>query len=100
MGGPDLSTPRGLGAFVLAIRPGAFLDEATFQAGMQRYLEQLRTSPMRSDAGADTRVMAPGDREWQVAEARQRDGIPLDPVTRDAVRAFSQKYNIALPYTA
>lgn len=100
MGGPDLSTPRGLGAFVLAIKPGAFLDEATFQAGMLRYLEQLRGSPVRSDAAAGTRVMAPGDREWQVAKARDRDGIPLDPVTRDAFRAFSAQYGVPLPYAA
>ncbi|MBP2548522.1 LDH2 family malate/lactate/ureidoglycolate dehydrogenase [Neorhizobium galegae] len=98
MGGPDLSTPRGLGAFVLALKPTAFLDEATFDAGMTHYLKSLRQSPVRADAGAETHVMAPGDREWQVAEARERDGIPLDPATQEAFRRFAVAYGIALPF--
>lgn len=98
MGGPDLSTPRGLGAFVLALKPSAFLDEKTFDAGMKHYLESLRQSPARMDAGADTHVMAPGDREWSVAEAREREGIPLDPATQEAFRGFTVRYGIALPF--
>lgn len=98
MGGPDLSTPRGLGAFVMAIKPGAFIDEATFEAGMHHYLQQLRASPVRADASLDTHVMAPGDREWKVAQARERDGIPLDPVTRAAFETFSQTFGVPLPY--
>jgi LDH2 family malate/lactate/ureidoglycolate dehydrogenase len=98
MGGPDLSTPRGLGAFVLALKPSAFLDEKTFDAGMTHYLESLRQSPARTDAGAETHVMAPGDREWRVAEEREREGIPLDPATQEAFRRFVVTYGIALPF--
>lgn len=93
MAGPDFSTPRGLGAFVLAVKPDAFVDQATFEAGITRYLDQLRNSPARSG----TRVMAPGDREWAEAERRARNGIPLDPATKTAFARLSETYGIVMP---
>lgn len=90
MAGPDLSTPRGLGAFTLALNPEAFLDRAEFDAGMRRYMRVLRESPARSDA----RVMAPGDREWRVAAERERDGVSLDPATEEAFREISARFGI------
>lgn len=94
MPGPDLSTPRELGAFVLALKPGAFVDEAVFRAGMERYVEVLRSSPAREGMT----VMAPGDREWKVAEERRRIGLPLDPATRDAFAALAEKHGLTPPF--
>lgn len=94
MNGPDIATPRALGAFVLAIRPGAFIAEDVFQAGMQRYVEVLRSSPAREGLS----VMAPGDREWKVAEERRRTGLPLDPATRDAFAALAEKHGLTPPF--
>lgn len=92
MDDPDLSTPRGLGAFIMAIDPSAFVAPAIFSAGMTHYLTMLRDSPVR-DGG---RVMAPGDREWDEAARRQQDGIPLDPTTRDAFEVIARDTGIAL----
>lgn len=94
MNGPDISTPRGLGAFVLALKPGAFVSEETFQGGMQRYVEVLRTSPAREGL----RVMAPGDREWRVAREREQIGVPLDPATRDAFAALAERHGLTPPF--
>jgi LDH2 family malate/lactate/ureidoglycolate dehydrogenase len=77
MGGPDFSTPRGMGAFVIALDPAAFAGADLVQAGVTRYLELLRASPARPDR----KVMAPGDREWAVAQDRRANGVTLDPVT-------------------
>lgn len=77
MGGPDFSTPRGLGAFVIVLDPDAFAGAQMVQAGVTRYLDLLRSSPARPG----TTVMAPGDREWAEAARRRAQGIPLDPVT-------------------
>ena len=96
MNGPDLSTPRGLGAFVLALKPGAFVDEATFQAGIRRYVEVLRSSPAREGL----RVMAPGDREWQVAQERETAGVPLDPATREAFARLAERHGLTPPFPA
>jgi LDH2 family malate/lactate/ureidoglycolate dehydrogenase len=82
MDDPDMSTPRELGAFIIALDPSAFVTSELFSIGMRHYLTTLRDSTNRENA----RVMAPGDREWEEAERRRVDGIPLDPAT---YRAFA-----------
>ncbi|MDT1061399.1 Ldh family oxidoreductase [Paracoccus sp. CPCC 101403] len=91
MDGPDFSTPRRMGAFVLALNPDAFLDRAQFDAGMRRYVDTLRNSPAREDC----RVMAPGDREWQVARQREVQGVILDPTTATEFASLSASLGIA-----
>lgn len=93
MGGPDFSTPRELGAFVLAIKPDAFIDRKTFDEGMTRYLERLRASRPR-EGGT---VMAPGDREWAVARARDQNGVLLDPASAAAFSALGERLGIRQP---
>jgi LDH2 family malate/lactate/ureidoglycolate dehydrogenase len=95
MNGPDFSTPRALGAFVMALKPGAFVPEDVFQAGMRRYVDVLRSSPAREGL----KVMAPGDREWRVAEERTKNGIPLDPATQEAFRTFADRYGLKAPFS-
>lgn len=93
MEGPDFEQPRFLGAFMLALNPDAFLDRAQFDAGMRRYLDQLR----QSTAAAGGRVMAPGDREWAVARQRESDGVTLDPATAAAFATIADDFGLALP---
>ncbi|WP_207482091.1 Ldh family oxidoreductase [Arenibaculum pallidiluteum] len=93
MGGPDFSTPRGLGAFVLAIRPDALVDGAEFQDGMARYLGAIRKSRRAGQAP----VMAPGDREWAEAEQRAQHGIPIDPVTAEAFGQLAGRFGLNWP---
>jgi LDH2 family malate/lactate/ureidoglycolate dehydrogenase len=90
MGGPDFSTPRGLGAFVIALDPAAFAGAEVVQAGVTRYLELLRTSQPQPGRT----VMAPGDREWAVAQSRREGGITLDPVTAAGFADLSRTYGI------
>jgi LDH2 family malate/lactate/ureidoglycolate dehydrogenase len=90
MAGPDLSTPRAMGAFVLAIRPDAFVDRAEFDAGMQRYVGNLRGSPAR----AGQTVLAPGDREWAEADRRDDAGAPLDPGTLAEFHALAERFGL------
>ena len=90
MGGPDFATPRGMGAFVLAIRPSAFVDTTAFQAGMQRYLDALRGSAPRQGQT----VLAPGDREWAEADRRDALGIPIDPATEAAFGRLAKTHGV------
>ncbi|MEC7048865.1 MAG: Ldh family oxidoreductase [Pseudomonadota bacterium] len=92
MDDPDLSTPRRLGAFIIAFDPAAFVTGAVFSTGMEHYLASLRDSPPRDGA----RVLAPGDREWQEAERRRSQGIPLDPATIDAFKHLESTTGIRL----
>ncbi|TCT13428.1 LDH2 family malate/lactate/ureidoglycolate dehydrogenase [Tepidamorphus gemmatus] len=94
MNDPDMSRPRGLGAFVMALRPDAFIEGDKVAARMRRYRDALRASPARPGG----RVMAPGDREWDEAHRRDRLGIPLDPDTVAAFRSLAERYAVNLPF--
>jgi len=92
MDDPDMSTPRHLGAFIIALDPSAFVAAEIFSTGMRNYLSSLRSSPPREGA----RVMAPGDREWDEADRRRVEGIPIDPATRRAFDDITAMTGIAL----
>jgi LDH2 family malate/lactate/ureidoglycolate dehydrogenase len=94
MSGPDLSTPRGMGAFVLAIRPEALLDGGAFRDRMRDYRAALR----RSAARAGGRVLAPGDREWAEAARREIDGVPIDPATARDFERLAETFGLVPPF--
>jgi ureidoglycolate dehydrogenase (NAD+) len=73
----DVSTPREMGHFFLAVDPARFVGLDVFVASMARYLEALRAVPGRPGR----HPLAPGDREWQVEAERLCSGIPVDPDT-------------------
>lgn len=77
VGDVDYSTPRNMGHFFLALDPERFAGAALFADGMRRYLEALRAVPPVEGG----KVMAPGDREWDVEARRTAEGIPVDPDT-------------------
>ncbi|GHE22897.1 Ldh family oxidoreductase [Halomonas urumqiensis] len=91
MGGPDMSTPRGVGHFFLAMKPDAFVEEGTFARGLAEYLADLRAQP----ATANARVMAPGDREWRCQTHRDAEGIPLDSANQLAYAELADEYRIS-----
>ena len=93
MAGPDLATPRGMGAFVMAIRP-EFVDRNVFENGMRRYLAALRGSPARTDHA----VLAPDDREWAQADRREAEGVPVDPQTAAEFEELAERYELTPPF--
>jgi ureidoglycolate dehydrogenase (NAD+) len=68
---------RNAGHFFLAIDPERFAGAAQFAQTMMTYLAALREIPAKEGEA----VLAPGDREWAVAAARDVTGIPIDPET-------------------
>lgn len=90
MGGPDMSTPRGVGHFFLAMKPDAFVEEGTFARGLADYLADLRSQP----AAEGATVMAPGDREWRCQAKRDAEGIPLDAANQRAYADIAREYQI------
>lgn len=86
----DMSTPRGLGAFVMALDPEAFSGAAVFRGVITRYLKAIRNSAV----AADQRVMAPGDREWKEAERRREIGLKLDETTLVSLGEFAKMHSI------
>ncbi|MCR9110762.1 Ldh family oxidoreductase [Marivita sp. XM-24bin2] len=81
----DMSTPRGLGAFVLAIDPDAFMGRSVCEAVVRRYRDSIR----QSLTAPSEKVMAAGDREWAEAEHRLMNGIAIDQTTVTALNTFA-----------
>ncbi len=73
------SDRRNCGHFFIAIDPARFAGAEAFAAAMAAYLPALRATPAK-DGGI---VMAPGDREWEVAAKRDLEGIPIDIATAE-----------------
>jgi LDH2 family malate/lactate/ureidoglycolate dehydrogenase len=94
MEGPDFETPRGLGAFVIAIDPDAFVGASALAVTMSAYLKALRTSPAIEGAS----VMAPGDREWAEARRRRAEGVPVDTETASAFENLAETFSLELPF--
>lgn len=88
-----LEDVRPMGAFTLAIDPHAFADGEAVDATMERYVADLRASAVRDGAS----VMAPGDREWAVLEEREREGVPIDPVTAKNFETFASRFSVEAP---
>ena len=95
MPGPDMQTPREMGAFVLALDPAAFAGADTLRDGMTRYLAALRGS-RAAESGS---VMAPGDREWNEAARRSAEGVPIDPETAADFHRLAEGAGITAPFS-
>ncbi|MGO1395165.1 MAG: Ldh family oxidoreductase [Halomonas sp.] len=91
MGGPDMSTPRGVGHFFVVMKPDAFVAEGTFARGLAEYLADLRSQP--ATKGAE--VLAPGDREWRCQAQRDAQGIPLDSANQLTYAEIAEQYQVA-----
>ncbi len=96
MGGPDFSEPIPLGHFFLVMNPGVFQALGVFDARIGAFLEDLRGQP----ALPGQRVMAPGDVEKAEAARREREGIPVDRVTWEALAAEAGRFGVAVPEAA
>jgi ureidoglycolate dehydrogenase (NAD+) len=73
----DVSTPREIGHFCLAVDPARFVGLDICVASIAHYLDALRAVPGRRGQ----HPLAPGDMEWQVEAERLRTGTSVDPDT-------------------
>ena len=81
--------PQGMdiGHFFMAIDPGLFRDGDDFQSDVARFCDDLRaTTPM--DPAQP--VMVAGDPQWNNAEKRMAEGIPVGPGLLNQVRQIAQ----------
>lgn len=94
MSGPDFSSPRSMGAFVLAIAPEALPDGDSLPERMRRYRDTLRNTAARPGS----RVLAPGDREWEEAARRDVLGVPIDPATGSDFMRLAARFGVTPPF--
>jgi LDH2 family malate/lactate/ureidoglycolate dehydrogenase len=66
--------PAGVGHFFAALRVDAFRDPLSFAADMQALLDELRNAP--KEVGQE-RIYIHGEKEFEMAERYQVEGVPL-----------------------
>jgi LDH2 family malate/lactate/ureidoglycolate dehydrogenase len=70
------------GHFALTIRVSAFEDVATFKGRVDAAIQQIH---MCKGASGAERIYAPGEVEFETKARYQREGIPLNAVTRQEI---------------
>jgi len=88
--GDETKCKTHLGHFILVMKPEAFIEREVFDNQMATYIHDLRAEP----AQPGCRVMAPGDREWEVQAQREEQGIPIDPCMWQQFEKLSQEFGI------
>ncbi|MEJ7667193.1 MAG: malate/lactate/ureidoglycolate dehydrogenase [Casimicrobiaceae bacterium] len=74
--------------------PAAFCGEEAFTAEIVRMAAWVKASPPATPGG---HVLLPGEIERRTRAERERDGVPLDTVTRRQISASVQALGMALP---
>jgi len=90
--GPDYSRPIEIGHFFIVMRPSLFQAIRAFNSTVSALVDDLRRQAAKTNAA----VHAPSDLEKTEAKARERNGIPLDPVTWREFQALGDRYRCTL----
>jgi LDH2 family malate/lactate/ureidoglycolate dehydrogenase len=93
---PEGEDPRGrlAGVFLQVIDPGWFGDAARYAEQVDEALDAARRQPP-VEAGGE--VLVAGDPEARARARREREGIPLPPVTWAELGRVGARFGVALP---
>jgi L-2-hydroxycarboxylate dehydrogenase (NAD+) len=83
--------PSQIGHFFGAWRVDAFRPVDQFEAAMDDLQRRLKSAPK---AKGHTRIYIHGEKEYEEAERRSRDGIPLNPKVTADLRAIGEELNV------
>jgi len=83
--------PSNLGHFFGALRVDGFRPLEEFQASMDDIIQRLRTSA--KSEGQD-RIYIHGEKEYETADTRRSQGIPLHPKVAGDLRAIGQEVGV------
>lgn len=82
----DFHEVSNIGHFFAALRVDAFRPLAAFQGDLDAMLNGLRSSAL---AAGEPRIYVHGEPEFEEAERRRRDGIPLHPSVDQTLRRLA-----------
>jgi LDH2 family malate/lactate/ureidoglycolate dehydrogenase len=85
--------PSNIGHFFGAWRVEAFRPVEAFKASMDDLQQRLKETPKADDA---ERIYIHGEKEYEEAERRSREGIPLNPKVAADLRAIGAE--VGVPY--
>lgn len=81
---------EGVGHFLAAFRPDGFGEQADFLKRMDIWMDTFRNAkPL-----ADSKVLVPGDPEWEMETERFNKGIPLLPSVLADINKLAEELNV------
>jgi len=83
--------PANIGHFFGAWRVDAFRPVEEFKAGMDDLARRLKEAPKAEGAA---RIYVHGEKEYEEAERRSRDGIPLNPKVAADLRGIGEEVGV------
>ena len=89
--------PDNLGHFFGALRVEAFRPLEEFKADMDEIIRRLKGSPK---AQGQSRIYIHGEKEWEMAEKRGREGIPLPAPVVESLEKVGQEVGVKSLWTS
>ena len=86
--------PANLGHFFAAVRVDGFQPLIEFKASMDDLIRRLRESSKLEGA---SRIYIHGEKEFEMSERRQKEGIPLDPKVGLDLRNLAKELDVPPP---
>jgi len=87
----DKPLPSAIGHFFGAWRVDAFRPAEEFKAAMDDLQQRLKGAPK---AEGQSRIYIHGEKEYEEADRRSRDGIPLNPKVAADLRAIGEELGV------
>ena len=91
--GPDFSTPRKLGHFLIAISLNAFTTKKQYFKGMQNYISDLKKQKSKKN---NNPILYPGEKEKITSKNRLKTGIPIDKELKTDFLFLANKYKVKI----
>jgi len=83
--------PSNIGHFFGALRIDGFRPLEDFKSSMDDIIRRIKSSPK---AEGQTRIYIHGEKEFEMAEKRQREGIPLHPKVAADLREIARELGV------
>jgi LDH2 family malate/lactate/ureidoglycolate dehydrogenase len=80
-----------LGHFFSAWKVDAFMPQPEFKARMDELIQLMRQAPK---AEGQERIYIPGEKEYEIAEQRQREGIPVHPEVAETLAKIGAELGV------
>lgn len=87
---PTTEPPSPNGILAVALDPEGFIGLEPFKERTEAILKKVRATP----AEKGSRVLIPGDPEWESKERRERDGIPIPEETWDQMTKLAVELGV------
>ncbi|MBT1002019.1 Ldh family oxidoreductase [Paenarthrobacter sp. DKR-5] len=88
----ELESPNRISHFFMAIKISAFLDPQIFKTSVDRYIDQIKSSPL---APGNDAIYMPGEIELKAKDTNMANGISLPPSVAAGLLTLAKKADVS-----